>query len=219
MKKALIIGATGLVGSNCLKQLLDDTRYAEVVAFTRKKLDMNNPKLTNILVDFDKRETWAEYCRVDDVFSVMGTTIAVAGSKENFYKVDFTYPFEIAKTAKAMGAKQHILVSSLGADSKSSIFYSKVKGEIEEAVASIGFDTSVILQPSMLLGDRKENRPAEKVGQMLFKKLGFLFAGPLSKYQGIKAETVAAAMIYFINSGLSGNHVFENKKIIETVNS
>jgi len=219
MKKALIIGATGLVGNHCLRLLLDDDRYNLVTALTRKKLDINHPKLQNAVVDFDDIKSWEQYCEANDVFSVMGTTIAKAGSKENFRKVDFEYPLAIARKAKELGAKGHVLVSALGADANSPIFYSKTKGELEQEITQLGFATNVILQPSLLIGERTEKRTAEKLSQLLFIKLEFLFVGPLAKYKGVRAEDVAQAMIYFLNSGIKGSLTVENKKIIETINS
>jgi uncharacterized protein YbjT (DUF2867 family) len=219
MKKALIIGATGLVGSHCLRHLLCDSRYGQVTALTRKKLDINHPKLSNLIVNFDDQNSWEAFCAVDDVYSVMGTTIAKAGSKENFRKVDFAYPLAIAKAAKKFGAKGHALVSALGADAKSPIFYSKTKGELEQAITDLDFETNIILQPSLLIGERTEKRTAEKLSQLLFLKLEFLFVGPLVKYKGVRAEDVAQAMIYFLNSGIKGSLTVENKKIIETTNS
>ena len=219
MKKALIIGATGLVGSHCLRLLLSDSLYGQVTALTRKKLDINHPKLNNLIVNFDDQNSWEAFCAVDDIFSVMGTTIAKAGSKENFRKVDFAYPLAIAKAAKKCGAKGHALVSALGADAKSAIFYSNTKGELEQAITDLDFETNIILQPSLLIGDRNEKRVAEQLSQTLFLKLEFLFVGPLAKYKGIRAETVAAGMIHFLNSDIKGNLIIENKKIIETINT
>jgi uncharacterized protein YbjT (DUF2867 family) len=194
-KTALIIGATGLVGEVCLTLLLENKAYEKVIALTRKPLNISNPKLTNHVVDFDNLEVSKALIKADDVFCAMGTTIGKAGSKEAFRKVDFDYPHKIAETALWNGAQKFILVSSAGADANSSIFYSKVKGELENAVSEMKYKSVIILRPSILLGNRKELRRGEAIGQMFAAKFSFLFAGPLAKYRGTPASYVAEAMI------------------------
>ena len=212
-KTALIIGATGLVGGACLARLLTEDSFEKVVALTRTPLVVKHNKLFNAVVDFNRPASYSEYCVGDVLFSAMGTTIGKAGSKEAFFKVDYTYPFEVAKEAKQNGVETHVLVSSLGADADSSIFYSQVKGKLERDISLLDFTTNIIIQPSILLGDRKESRPMERIGQSFVQKCSFLFVGPLAQYKGVKAETVANAMIALANGNNKGKLVVENREL------
>lgn len=212
-KTALIIGATGLVGGACLARLLKDDKFEKVIALTRSALSIEHPKLVNHIVDFNRLDTFADFCVGDVLFSAMGTTIGKAGSKEAFLKVDYTYPLEVAKAAKQNGVETHVLVSSLGADAGSSIFYSQVKGKLELDVSLLGFTTNIIIQPSILLGDRKESRPMERLGQSFVQKCSFLFVGPLVQFKGVKAETVAIAMIALAKGNNKGKLVVENREL------
>ncbi|MBP6515639.1 MAG: NAD(P)H-binding protein [Chitinophagales bacterium] len=212
-KTALILGATGLVGGACLARLLKDDSFERVVAITRTPLAVKHDKLFNAVVDFNHPASFLEYCVGDVLFSAMGTTIGKAGSKEAFFKVDYTYPYEVAKAAKQNGVATHVLVSSLGADAGSAIFYSQVKGKLEQDIASLDFTTNIILQPSILLGERKESRPMERLGQGFVQKCSFLFVGPLAQYKGVKAETVAIAMIELAKGNYKGKLVVENQEL------
>jgi uncharacterized protein YbjT (DUF2867 family) len=212
-KTALIIGATGLVGGACLSRLLDDDAFEKVIALTRMPLTVKHSKLFNAIVDFNQPKSYTEYCTGDILFSAMGTTIGKAGSKEAFLKVDYTYPYEVAKVAKQNGVQTHVLVSSLGADASSAIFYSQVKGKLEQAIAALGFATNIVLQPSILIGERKESRPMERIGQGFVQSCSFLFVGPLAQYKGVKAETVANAMIALAKGNNKGELVVENREL------
>ncbi len=194
-RTALLFGASGLVGGHCLDLLLHDDAYQSVVAFVRRGLTVSHPKLRTEVIDFDRPEDYEALIKGDDLFCCLGTTIAVAGSQEQFYKVDFTYPHRIALAAARNGVRQFLLVSSVGADSGSSIFYSRVKGELEDAVRKIPFERVRIFRPSLLLGDRKEFRLGEKIGAVLSVIASPLLFGPLRKYRPIKARDVAAEMI------------------------
>lgn len=214
MKKALIIGSTGLVGSHCLELLLHDEQYSQVVALTRSKLSITHPKLTNEIVDFDNPATWEKFTSTDVVFSAMGTTIAKAGSQVQFRKVDFEYPLAIATKCKENGAYTHVLISALGADSRSSIFYNKVKGELENAITSLEFKKNIIVRPSLLLGDRKESRLGEKLAQQAFDLFGNLMVGPLARYKGVPASKVAKAMVESAKDNTENQYqIIENKDI------
>jgi uncharacterized protein YbjT (DUF2867 family) len=194
-KAALIAGASGLVGSHCLQLLLHSPRYNKVIAVGRKKLDISHPKLQQIIVDFDDLEKHRHSLTVDDVYCCLGTTIKQAGSKENFRKVDYTYVVNLAKITSTHFASQFLVVSALGADADSRIFYNKVKGEMEEAVKKLPFTAVHIFQPSLLLGERQEKRFGEQAAAVFMKGAGFLFNGPLRKYKGIPAKSVAKAML------------------------
>lgn len=198
-KTALIIGASGLVGSQLLQQLLENANYKEVVALVRRPLDAQHPKLRQEVIDFDNPD--AALIKGDDLYCALGTTLAKAGSKEAQYKIDCTYPAEIGRIARQNGVRQYLLVSSIGADAKASGFYLKTKGELEEKLQSLGFEAFVSAQPSFLLGDRSEFRLGEKIG--------IAFATILSpiipkKYKGIQASTVARALITMANENRKG---------------
>ena len=182
-RKALLLGASGLIGGHCLALLLQDDTYDEVIVLLRKPLPQTHPKLTQHLVSFDRLAEHAAWLAADDVYCCLGTTIKKAGSQEAFRKVDFTYAYEAAQLAVANGAEQFLLVSSLGADANSSVFYSRVKGELELAVSALPFTAVSIFQPSLLLGERAEFRLGERLAEPFAKALSFLLLGPLKKYR------------------------------------
>jgi uncharacterized protein YbjT (DUF2867 family) len=193
-RTAIIAGATGLVGSLCLKQLLDDPAYAQVTAMLRRPSGHSHPKLTEKIVDFGNLGSLAPIA-ADDAFCALGTTNSKAGSQETYRKIDFGYAKSFAELALAGGAKQFALVSSVGANARSRTFYLRTKGEIEDAVAALPFQSVHIFQPSFLMGERQEHRTGEGAGLALARILQFAFVGGFSKYRPILAATVAAAMI------------------------
>lgn len=213
MKTALIVGATGLVGKNCLYQLLETKEYSRVIALVRKPLAIKHHQLEQVIVDFDQLQHYKDKMTADDVFCCLGTTIGVAGSQENFRKVDFDYPLQVAEICLKNGAQQFLLVSAMGANAASSIFYNKVKGEIENAIDKLNYSSLQIFQPSLLLGNRKEVRVGELIGKVVMKGLGFLFIGPLKKYKAIEAETVAKAMVKAALQANKGKRVFQSDEI------
>jgi uncharacterized protein YbjT (DUF2867 family) len=210
MKTALIAGSTGLIGSQLLQLLLSDTYYDAVKAISRKPLEITHPKLENIVLDFDKLTEYHDKLKADDIFCCLGTTIKKVKTKEKFRTVDFDYPVELAKLAKANGAEQYLLVSALGADKKSGIFYNQVKGEVEEAIEQVGFKSYQIFRPSLLMGERKENRAGEEAGKVVFKYFGFLVP---KKYKGIESSKVARAMQKLAAQHAQGVHVHESKEL------
>jgi uncharacterized protein YbjT (DUF2867 family) len=214
MKTAIVIGATGLVGSTLIKQLLDNSTYSKVVLLLRKPLNISHSKLVQEVIDFDKLDV--SKIVGDDLFCAMGTTIRKAGSQEAQYKIDCTYPYEIGKIAKANGVKQYILVSAVGASFESSNFYLRTKGDVEQKIQSLDFQNFVSLRPSMLYGNREEFRVGEKIGIVLAKMISPLLFGSLRKYCGIEASDVAKAMQRFANQGLSGIKYVEYDEIINT---
>lgn len=207
MKKALVVGSTGLIGSNVINLLLADSRYT-VTALVRKPTALRNDKLTELVFNFDNPDR--RLVLADEVFCCLGTTIKTAGNKDAFYKVDHDYVLEIAHIAYTNGAKKMALVSSLGANKNSSVFYSKVKGRAEEAVSNIGYESLFIFRPSVLLGQRKEFRLGEMMSKVLMRT--FSFAIP-KKYKAIPARQVAKAMIAAMNTGQTGVHILESESI------
>lgn len=209
-RSALVLGATGLVGGHCLQLLLKDETYARVVAFVRKPLPLSHSKLESCVVDFEQLERAAEKARAQDVFCCLGTTIKQAGSQAAFRKVDFDYPYHAAQLAVRNGSEQFLLVSALGANARSAIFYNRVKGEIEAALATLPFRSLHLLQPSLLLGERSATRGGEKIGEYVFKATAPLWAGPLRKYRPIAGRTVAAAMVHLAKQAQTGVHRHES---------
>ncbi|HYG03330.1 MAG TPA: oxidoreductase [Chryseosolibacter sp.] len=210
MKTALIAGSTGLVGRNLLSLILSDERYASVVAVTRKDLGISHRKLVQVKTDLSTLAENSSALKCDDVFCCLGTTMAKAGSKEKFREADFDYPARLGSLTKSQGASKYFLVSALGADAASSIFYNKVKGETEAAIREIGFPSLHIFRPSLLLGERNESRPGEEAAKVFFRLFGFLVP---SKYKGIRALTVAKAMVHFAHDDREGVFVHESKEM------
>lgn len=206
MKTALIAGSTGLIGSQLLSLLLQNPAYTKVIALTRVDLPQH-PKLTQVRVDFARLGENSSTIKADDVYCCLGTTMAKAGSKENFYQVDFYFPFLLAKTTRSVGAKKFMLVSALGANKSSSIYYNQVKGEIEEAISSVAFDAVHIFRPSLLLGPRTEKRSAEDAAKFFYKVLGFLIP---KKYKAIESIKVARAMQHFASEDKKGIFIHES---------
>lgn len=202
MKTALVIGSTGLVGTQLIHQLLDNTEYSEVISLGRRNSGITHPKLKEHIINFDKPNSWKDLVKGDVLFSTMGTTIKTAGSQANQFRVDYTYQYQTAKIASENGVPVYVLVSSAGANSKSFIFYSQIKGKLEDDVKKLLFKTIHILQPGPLDGDRKEDRKAEK------QSLKFIYflnkIGLLRKYRPIQGSEVARFMISAADKETSG---------------
>ncbi|MTI28636.1 NAD-dependent epimerase/dehydratase family protein [Fulvivirga kasyanovii] len=212
-RTALIAGATGLVGSQLLDLLLNDPYYEKVIVLTRRLVSKKSDKLVNLLIAFENLDAHAEQLKADDVYCCLGTTMKKAGSKDKFRQVDFAYPYEIARLFHTNGAQQFLLISALGADSNSSIFYNRVKGDVEEAITSMGFRSYHIFRPSLLMGPRQEKRLGEGLGKAFFKVFGFLFAGPLKKYKAIDSAKVAKAMFAIARQNKIGKFVHESREL------
>ncbi|HEX8772788.1 MAG TPA: NAD(P)H-binding protein [Pyrinomonadaceae bacterium] len=212
-RKALLLGATGLVGGHCLNKLLADADYYGVVTLGRKRLPLEHEKLEQHLIDFKRLPDFASLIEAEDIFSCLGTTIRKARTKEAFREVDFTYQYEVARIAAQAGAEQLLLVSSMGADARSAIFYNRVKGELEDAVSKLPFGGIQIFRPSLLLGAREEIRPGERVSEYAMKTFSFLLAGPLEKYRPVEASTVASAMLRVAKEHPAGINVFPSDLI------
>jgi uncharacterized protein YbjT (DUF2867 family) len=210
MKTALIAGATGLIGKQLLHLLLEDSYYAKVKAITRKPMEIQNPKFENVVLDFDKLSEYDAAIKSDDVFCCLGTTIRIAKTKEAFRKVDYEYPLELARVAKNQGATQYLLVSALGADKNSSVFYNKVKGEVEESIGQLSFSTLRIFRPSLLLGNRTEQRTGEGAATAVFKFFGFLIP---AKFKAIDSLKVAKAMQMLAKENSHGHYVHESREL------
>ena len=196
-KHAVLVGASGLVGARCLARVLDHPAYDRVTVFSRRPLALSHAKLSVELVDFDGLRSLGAHC--DDIFCCLGTTIRKAGSQEAFRRVDHDYPLALARLGQAAGAQQFLLVSALGADTQSSVFYSRVKGETERDIAAVGLPKVMFMRPSILLGERHEQRRAERAGILVGKLIAPLLLGRLRKYRPIHADEVASAMLFAAN--------------------
>ncbi|MCE3280955.1 MAG: oxidoreductase [Bacteroidetes bacterium] len=214
-KTAIVIGATGLVGKELVKNLLQDNHYDTIKVFLRKPLAIENSKLQQFIIDWDDIKKSSDNINGDVVFCSLGTTIKTAGSQEAFSKVDYTYVLNFAEAAKKNNVKQFILVSSLGVSPAGGNFYLSVKRDVENALRKMNFHSLVIVRPSMLLGERNETRIAEMLGKFLMSSLSFLFIGKLKKYKAIEAKVVAHAMVSLSKTDLEGVSVFESDRLQE----
>ena len=202
---AALAGGTGLIGSYLTQFLSEDSDFETVQFLSRRKVDLAEKYQVINLSEM------SNFTNIDAGFCALGTTMAAAGSKEAFYRIDNNLVLEFSKSCKRSGAKTFVLVSSVGANSNSSNFYLKVKGEVENAVEEIGFERLVILRPSILLGPRKEHRLGELIGKKLMCMIDPIMVGPMDKYRGINAATVARAMINSAEG--SGTEIWENSAI------
>lgn len=199
--KALVIGATGATGKALVSQLLEDDSFSEVHVFARKKMSQNHEKLHLHIVDFEKPKDWANLVLGDIAYSCMGTTLKQAGSKENQYQVDFKYQYQFAKIAKKNGVKTFVLLSAYLANSKSKIFYTRMKGELEDALKQLNFESTIILQPGIL--DRGESdRTGENLGLKLIQLLNSF--GLFRKYKPMPVSVLAEKMIKLSKSNVAG---------------
>ncbi len=194
MKKALLFGATGYIGSYLLLDLLNNTDYELVTIVVRKDQGIVHPKLRTLIGDYHSLSQLKEELVADDVFITLGTTKKNTPNREEYYQVDHDYPVLAAQLAKENGAKSVFIVTAIGANSKSKIFYTKTKGDAERDILALNFEHTHIFQPSMILGSRKEYRAAEKAFIQIFRFINPIFVGKVKKYKGIEGRDVAKAM-------------------------
>jgi uncharacterized protein YbjT (DUF2867 family) len=214
MKKAIIIGTTGMVGNQLIQSLIESEDYSEIVSLVRRPGEIKYPKLTEHVINFDMPDTWSKYVSGDVLFSTLGTTIAQAKSKEAQYRVDFTYQYTVAEIAAKNGVSHYVLISSAGANSNSKAFYMRMKGELEDAVRKLPFEYISILRPGILEGVRIQNRAGEKIGIQIMNGLNKV--GLFKRYKPIKAESVAKAMIMAVNQKKSATYTLDEVfKLIE----
>ena len=191
--KAILIGATGLVGKALLELLLKDDNVESVLVVTRRSTGVSHTKLKEEIVDFDQLEQSQSVFKGDVLFSTLGTTLKTAGSKARQWEIDYDMQFNSAKYAVENGVKELVLLSSTGADPKSKVFYSRLKGTLDRDVQKLDFDAVNIIRPSMLAGNRKEFRWSEKIFTPIMYALSWIPG--IRKYRPIKDKTVAQAMI------------------------
>ena len=205
-RSALILGATGLVGGECLRQFAASDHFPRVIALTRRPLPEVPPRVETHVVDFERLEDAAAAFRVSHIVCAVGTTIKKAGTQEAFRRVDHDYPLAAARLGLREGARHFLLVSALGASARSRIFYSRVKGEVEDAIRALSYRSVTIVRPSLLLGERGEFRLGEAIGKV--------FAGLLpGRYRPVHAREVAAALLRAAIEDRPGVRVIESMEI------
>jgi len=196
-----------------LRLLLEDSAYASVTVLARRELPLAHKKLQQRVVGFDRLAQIADFPRVHDVFCCLGTTMKQAGSRAAFRTVDYTYVVELARVAVRHRASQFLVVTALGADPRSRIFYGRVKGEAEEALRRLQFEGIQIFRPSWLVGARAKGRPIERMAGLLSPLVAWAFVGPLARYRPIKAEAVARAMVRVAREAPPGTRIYESEEI------
>jgi len=209
MKTAIVLGATGLIGKKVTEHLLKNDSYSTVIILVRKPLNINHPKLKQHIFNYDAIDN--TLLKGDDLFCCLGTTIKTAGSKEAFRKVDLDYVVNVAKASKVNGINHFAVISAMGANKNSTVFYNQIKGEMEESIKAVGFNSTYIIRPSLLLGDRKEFRFGELIGKFFMITLSFLIP---KKYRAIYDVQVAFATIHFMNQTERGFFVKENDELL-----
>ena len=188
---AFVIGGTGLVGSHLLEQLDADQRFSKIYALSRRPCDTHS-RIVNIVTELDAVTGQEEFFDVDVVFCAIGSTIKKAGSQAEFRRIDYELPMHIARLARSRGVRRFVLVSSIGATASSKYFYLQVKYALERDLAALGFEQLSILQPSLIMGDRKEFRLGELISRVAMKYLNPLTP---ARYRGVHARSIATTMV------------------------
>ena len=214
MKKALIFGSSGLVGSNLVKIILQNEKYDHIKLFVRSETENKSKKLEIIKTDFNNLEKHKDSIVGDDCFFCIGTTRKNTPDKNEYIRTEYNIPVEIGKIAKSNSVNNFIYVSSLGANPNASGLYLKNKGQAEQELINLNFPRLAIIRPSILLGNRKENRIGEKIGIFVMKLLSPLFLGKLKKYKPIKVENVAKAMVNIAQNDYQ-KKIFESDQLME----
>lgn len=204
---AIILGATGLVGENLLEKLLMDEKYREVRIFTRRSVGIEHPRLKEFVVDLFELDKYQEEFQGDVVFVCIGTTKKKTPDKNEYRKVDYGIPAAAASLAAKNGCKKFLVVSSLGANARSKVFYTKTKGQMQEAVLKENIPQTFIFQPSLITGDRNEVRFGESFGEKLMKIFDPLLSGSWKKYRSIEAATIAKAMYLVAQNGYDKEYI------------
>jgi len=213
-RTVILLGATGLVGSHLLQGLLAADFCGRVITLTRSPVTAATDvsKLDARIIDFEQPDGWRDKVAADQVICALGTTIKKAGSRQAFRRVDFDYPLTMAQAARKLGCRHFMLVSAMGADPHSRVFYNRVKGELEAAILTLEFDSVSIFRPSLLLGDRREFRLGEALGQILGRRLAFIIP---KAYRPIHAQTVAGAILRIAARDPAGNRILSSAAIAE----
>lgn len=212
-KTAIILGATGLTGGILLQKLIEDKDYSSIKLFSRSKIEGLPSKVTQYIGDLLKLEDFKDDFTAHQVFCCIGTTKSKTPDKSLYKKIDYGIPVSAAKLAKANSIDTFVVISAMGANAKSNIFYNKTKGEMEQDVLNQDINRTFILRPSLIGGQREERRTLEKIGISIFEALKPLFIGSLKKYKIIEPETIAQAMLNLANSTNHANTIIASDAI------
>jgi uncharacterized protein YbjT (DUF2867 family) len=194
MKKAIVFGASGFIGSHLVEELLNDPDYIQITCVVRKPLSIQHPKLKILIGDFNTLPMLNDSIEADVIFIALGTTKKKTPDQKEYYRADHDYPVLAAKIAKEKGAKEIFVVTAVGANPNSAVFYIRTKGELERDILALDYEHTHFFQPSMITGQRKENRPLEKVFIKIWSFLNPLLMGPLKNYKGMDGKDIAKAM-------------------------
>ena len=216
-RKAILIGASGLIGSYLLQLILKSSEYSEVLVFSRSPLSISDPKLKQQIIDFDAITRYGSLINADVVFSCLGSTRNKTPEKSQYKKIDMDYPLTFAKLGLEGGVSQFHIITSLDANPESSSSYLKLKGQLEEELKKLPFQSLNIYQPSYLEGVRNETRIIDQLMQPLMRFINPLLTGKLKKYRSIKASDVAKAMFNQSIKDLKGTFVYTSNQIKELV--
>lgn len=212
-RKALVLGGTGLVGREVVRLLSAEGSLSRIVLGVRRAPKELPPRANAEEIDYEALDHYPDLFKVDEVYCCLGTTIKTAGSRDAFRRVDFDYVAAAAGLSASNGVQAVAVVSALGADKNSFVFYNRVKGEMEAEVAAAGVPSTIIVRPSLLIGHRAEVRTGEEIGAALGRTFGGLFLGPLRRYKPIEAETVARAMIRLVRENRTGLRIVESDEL------
>lgn len=212
-KSAILLGASGLTGSYVLKKLLKNPNYIEIIVFSRRPLEVKHEKLKVVECDLLKLEEQKDLFKADEVFVCIGTTNNKTPNKKLYREIDFGIPVTAAQLCRENRIDNIIVMSSLGASSKSSVFYTKTKGEMEESILEMDIQNTYILRPAIIMGPRKEKRTGETLGKMITFLINPLLVGSLKKYKGIHCEIIAQAMVNLCNGKTNSKKIIESNTI------
>ncbi len=212
-KTALVLGVSGLVGSELVKILIQQNNYEKIHLLVRRPFESHDSTCEVHVIDFDRLHNYPELFQVTDVFCCLGTTIKKAKSKEAFRIVDYEFPVEAAKLGSVSGIEKFLIITAMGANSKSMIFYNQVKGQVEDTLGKLNIPSVHIFRPSLLLGERIEFRIGEKIAEKASTFLNVLMVGPLRPYKAIEARNVAAAMAAVADSSKRGEYIYPSHEI------
>ncbi|MFY0651536.1 MAG: NAD-dependent epimerase/dehydratase family protein [Cyclobacteriaceae bacterium] len=220
-KSVLIVGATGLVGRQVLDVILKNDYYEEILLIGRRSVGVKDNRIKELIIDFEKFEEYKDQISANDYYCCIGSTLKQAGSKDNFKKIDFSYPLMLAQHAKEDPKfEQFLMVSSYGANANSALFYNEIKGITEDALQQVGLKRLLIFQPSLLLGYRKDFRPFEEAAKLVSSVLSFFIIGTRMRFWAIKGSEVALAMFILAKRNLEeGTHVFKPLQMIRLCKS
>lgn len=211
--QVILVGSSGLIGSHLLSELLISEQISDILLVARKASGISDPKVKELILNFDDLDQYADHFKADIIFSCLGTTRGQVSDQGEYRKIDLEYPVKILQLGMLNGLKQFHIVTSTGADSSSSNSYLKLKGELEDRLKSFGIPSLHIYQPSFLKGERVQNRPAEKLVKILSVFLDIFLLGPLKKYKSIHARTVAKAMLNQSLKDLKGTYIYPSVQI------